>query len=192
MDIYDPKQSVYYKNVENNEIELFNNENFYNNNINNYPIRIQLKSITNSTTESYHFDVTNISPIVVDNINHTISYNLYIIPVSGKYINSNILTFNNSEKLCLTFMNEVDPTLFILSQKGNQAFTYELGINYYLSSKVCSYTYTNDYYYGTYDLYFSAYSTTCQLVIVAPSPTPTVSTTTCTVPILAIWLQALL
>jgi hypothetical protein len=46
-----------------------------------------------------------------------------------------------------------------------------------LGSQVIPYNYTNDYYEGTYDLFFSAFSQTCQLVITCPTPTPTTTTT---------------
>jgi hypothetical protein len=42
-----------------------------------------------------------------------------------------------------------------------------------LGNQTIPYTYTNDNYEGTYDLYFSAFNQTCQLVIICPSPTPT-------------------
>jgi hypothetical protein len=46
-----------------------------------------------------------------------------------------------------------------------------------LGYQTIPYTYTNDDYEGTYDLFFSAFSQTCQLVITCPTPTPTVTTT---------------
>ncbi len=46
-----------------------------------------------------------------------------------------------------------------------------------LGYQTIPYTYTNDYYEGTYDLYFSAFNQTCQLVITCPTPTPTISPT---------------
>ena len=46
-----------------------------------------------------------------------------------------------------------------------------------LGSQVIPYNYTNEYYEGTYDLFFSAFSQTCQLVITCPTPTPTTTTT---------------
>lgn len=46
-----------------------------------------------------------------------------------------------------------------------------------LGVQTIPYTYTNDDYEGTYDLFFSAFSQTCQLVITCPTPTPTVTTT---------------
>lgn len=42
-----------------------------------------------------------------------------------------------------------------------------------LGNQTIPYIYTNDNYEGTYDLFFSAFSQTCQLVISCPSPTPT-------------------
>ena len=44
-----------------------------------------------------------------------------------------------------------------------------------LGNQTIPYTYTNDNYEGTYDLYFSAFNQTCQLVITCPTPTPTPS-----------------
>jgi len=46
-----------------------------------------------------------------------------------------------------------------------------------LGVQTIPYTYTNDNYEGTYDLFFSAFSQTCQLVITCPTPTPTTTTT---------------
>ena len=46
-----------------------------------------------------------------------------------------------------------------------------------LGNQTIPYTYTNDNYEGTYDLYFSAFNQTCQLVIICPSPTPTNTST---------------
>jgi hypothetical protein len=46
-----------------------------------------------------------------------------------------------------------------------------------LGNQTIPYTYTNDNYEGTYDLYFSAFNQTCQLVITCPTPTPTPSIT---------------
>ena len=46
-----------------------------------------------------------------------------------------------------------------------------------LGYQTIPFTYTNDNYEGTYDLFFSAFSQTCQLVITCPTPTPTVTTT---------------
>jgi hypothetical protein len=46
-----------------------------------------------------------------------------------------------------------------------------------LGNQTIPYTYTNDNYEGTYDLYFSAFNQTCQLVITCLTPTPTTTTT---------------
>ena len=51
-----------------------------------------------------------------------------------------------------------------------------------LGVQTIPYTYTNDNYEGTYDLFFSAFSQTCQLVIVCPSPTPTITPTSTITP----------
>ena len=51
-----------------------------------------------------------------------------------------------------------------------------------LGVQTIPYTYTNDNYEGTYDLFFSAFSQTCQLVIVCPSPTPTITPTNTATP----------
>ena len=42
-----------------------------------------------------------------------------------------------------------------------------------LGYQTIPYTYTNDNYEGTYDLFFSAFNQTCQLVITCPTPTTT-------------------
>jgi len=46
-----------------------------------------------------------------------------------------------------------------------------------LGYQTIPYTYTNDNYQGTYNLFFSAFSQTCQLVITCPTPTPTTTVT---------------
>jgi hypothetical protein len=46
-----------------------------------------------------------------------------------------------------------------------------------LGNQTIPYIYTNDNYEGTYDLYFSAFNQTCQLVITCLTPTPTTTTT---------------
>jgi hypothetical protein len=46
-----------------------------------------------------------------------------------------------------------------------------------LGYQTIPFTYTNDNYEGTYDLFFSAFNQTCQLVITCPTPTPTTTTT---------------
>jgi hypothetical protein len=46
-----------------------------------------------------------------------------------------------------------------------------------LGSQTIPYIYTNDNYEGTYDLFFSAFSQTCQLVITCLTPTPTITVT---------------
>jgi hypothetical protein len=46
-----------------------------------------------------------------------------------------------------------------------------------LGYQTIPYTYTNNDYQGTYDLYFSAFNQTCQLIITCPSPTPTITPT---------------
>jgi hypothetical protein len=51
-----------------------------------------------------------------------------------------------------------------------------------LGYQTIPYTYTNDYYEGTYDLFFSAFNQTCQLVITCPTPTPTVTPTNTATP----------
>lgn len=35
------------------------------------------------------------------------------------------------------------------------------------------YSYPSDYFYGTYDLYFSSYTKTCTVILSPPTPTPT-------------------
>jgi hypothetical protein len=51
-----------------------------------------------------------------------------------------------------------------------------------LGYQTIPYTYTNDNYEGTYDLFFSAFNQTCQLVITCPTPTPTVTPTNTATP----------
>lgn len=51
-----------------------------------------------------------------------------------------------------------------------------------LGYQTIPYTYTNDNYEGTYDLFFSAFNQTCQLVITCPSPTPTITPTNTVTP----------
>ena len=51
-----------------------------------------------------------------------------------------------------------------------------------LGNQTIPYTYTNDNYEGTYDLFFSAFNQTCQLVITCPTPTPTVTPTNTATP----------
>jgi hypothetical protein len=51
-----------------------------------------------------------------------------------------------------------------------------------LGYQTIPYTYTNDYYEGTYDLFFSAFNQTCQLVITCPTPTPTITPTNTATP----------
>ena len=46
-----------------------------------------------------------------------------------------------------------------------------------LGSQTIPYTYSSNYYYGQYSLYFSAYNSTCTYDIICPSPTPTVTST---------------
>lgn len=46
-----------------------------------------------------------------------------------------------------------------------------------LGYQLLPYDYAQDNYEGTYDIYVSAYTLTCQLVIACPSPTPTSTTT---------------
>lgn len=46
-----------------------------------------------------------------------------------------------------------------------------------LGSHSIPYSYTSDYYYGQYSLYFSAYNSTCTYDIVCPSPTPSATPT---------------
>lgn len=53
-----------------------------------------------------------------------------------------------------------------------------------LGYQTIPYIYTNDNYEGTYDLFFSAFNQTCQLVIVCPSPTPTITPTNTVTPTL--------
>ena len=51
-----------------------------------------------------------------------------------------------------------------------------------LGYQTIPFTYTNDNYEGTYDLFFSAFSQTCQLVITCPTPTPTITPTSTVTP----------
>jgi hypothetical protein len=51
-----------------------------------------------------------------------------------------------------------------------------------LGYQTIPFTYTNDNYEGTYDLFFSAFNQTCQLVITCPTPTPTVTPTNTATP----------
>lgn len=51
-----------------------------------------------------------------------------------------------------------------------------------LGNQTIPYIYTNDNYEGTYDLFFSAFNQTCQLVISCPTPTPTISPTNTVTP----------
>ena len=51
-----------------------------------------------------------------------------------------------------------------------------------LGYQTIPFTYTNDNYEGTYDLFFSAFSQTCQLVITCPTPTPTITPTNTATP----------
>ena len=51
-----------------------------------------------------------------------------------------------------------------------------------LGYQTIPYTYTNDNYEGTYDLFFSGFNQTCQLVITCPTPTPTVTPTNTATP----------
>jgi len=46
-----------------------------------------------------------------------------------------------------------------------------------LGYQIIPFTYTNDDYEGTYDLFFSAFSQTCQLIISCPTPTPSITPT---------------
>lgn len=46
-----------------------------------------------------------------------------------------------------------------------------------LGYQLLPYDYAQDNYEGTYDIYVSAYTLTCQLVITCPSPTPTITPT---------------
>jgi hypothetical protein len=51
-----------------------------------------------------------------------------------------------------------------------------------LGYQTIPYTYTNDNFQGTYDLFFSAFNQTCQLVITCPTPTPTITPTNTATP----------
>jgi len=51
-----------------------------------------------------------------------------------------------------------------------------------LGYQIIPFTYTNDDYEGTYDLFFSAFSQTCQLIISCPTPTPSITPTTTPTP----------
>lgn len=46
-----------------------------------------------------------------------------------------------------------------------------------LGSQLLPYNYISEYIYGDYDLFFSAYNSTCLFSVPCPSPTPTVTTT---------------
>ena len=62
-------------------------------------------------------------------------------------------------------------------QTANITFYPCSGGTLLLGTQVIPYTYSSDYYYGQYSLYFSAYNSTCTYDIVCPSPTPTVTST---------------
>ena len=53
-----------------------------------------------------------------------------------------------------------------------------------LGYQTIPFTYTNDNYQGTYDLFFSGFNQTCQLVITCPTPTVTPTNTATPTPTL--------
>lgn len=59
-----------------------------------------------------------------------------------------------------------------------------------LGYQLLPYDYAQDNYEGTYDIYISAYTQTCQLVISCPSPTPTPSITPTLTPSPVAWTPA--
>lgn len=65
-------------------------------------------------------------------------------------------------------------------QTANVTFSPTTGGTINLGPQVIPFNYTNDYYYGTYDIVLS--SQTCQLVISAPAPSPTPSVTPTSTP----------
>jgi hypothetical protein len=56
-------------------------------------------------------------------------------------------------------------------------FSAQTGGTISLGSHLTPYTADLDYYYGTYELYYSAFNQSCYVSIVAPTPTPTLTNT---------------
>jgi hypothetical protein len=58
-------------------------------------------------------------------------------------------------------------------QTGDITFYPSTGGTLNLGLQTLPYTYSSDYPYGTYDVYFSSYGNTCSISYLLPSPTPT-------------------
>jgi hypothetical protein len=58
-------------------------------------------------------------------------------------------------------------------QTGDITFYPSTGGTINLGPQTLPYTYSSDYPYGTYDVYFSSYGNTCSISYLLPSPTPT-------------------
>jgi hypothetical protein len=74
------------------------------------------------------------------------------------------------------------PTVLISSTNYNGFYgdiTYipDTGGTYNLGYQLIPYYYTNDYVYGIYSIFFSAYNKTCEYEFILPTPTPTVTIT---------------
>jgi hypothetical protein len=61
-------------------------------------------------------------------------------------------------------------------QTGDITFSPSTGGTISLGYQTLPYTYTSDYPYGIYDVYFSAYNTNCIVEYTQPTPTPTATT----------------
>ena len=62
-------------------------------------------------------------------------------------------------------------------QTGDITFYPSTGGTINLGTQTLPYTYSSDYPYGTYDVYFSSYGNTCSISYLLPSPTPTLTPT---------------
>lgn len=62
-------------------------------------------------------------------------------------------------------------------QVADITFYPQTGGTIYIGQHIIPYEYDNDYYYGTYSLFFPFYGQVCELIVVAPTPTPTPSVT---------------
>ncbi len=74
------------------------------------------------------------------------------------------------------------PTVLInsvnyLGQVSDITFNPQTGGTVSLGSQLIPYYYTADYVYGTYSLFFSAFNSTCEFTLLAPTPTPTATIT---------------
>ena len=58
-------------------------------------------------------------------------------------------------------------------QTGEITFYPYTGGTVYIGFQVIPYTYTADYIYGTYEVYFSGYGIGCNSTLFPPTPTPT-------------------